>query len=263
MATSGGSGVGIDALNTAWELLVRRPLLVVGGYTLAAAPMLVAMLYWVRAVAFEDRRAIALASVLVVCGAFVRAVVLSRFQTAVMRAIGFEPTRGLRGSSLLVGVFRFNAESALLLLWPLIVPGVLGLMCSGVATPMATTESRPVSRSLTGVFRYAWERLGWCARYAASLVMLFVLFWIGLLVTVAALVSTVLPALLNVDTTDLTLIVRGPAWWLGTGLVAVVFADMLHNVACCAAVKEQRARSSGADLHARLDRLVAERGGAL
>ncbi len=261
MSVAGRTGAGTDALNAAWELLATRPLFIVGGYTLAASPMIAALLYWLRVVTYEDRRALAMASLMVACGALARAIGLVYYQLSIMRVIGFETRRGFGRSTLMVGLSRLNGESLALLGWPLVFPGVFGLMCAGTTVPLAASESRPVSRSLKSVLGHSWQHLGRHTRYSITLVIVGVLFWLGLLTVASVLVTTVLPSLLNVGSADLALVMRGSAWWIGTALIAALFVDMLHSVACCALIKEERARASGADLRARLQLLSGSHGG--
>ena len=175
--------------------------------------------------------------------------------------IGVQPRSLARGRSLLITVFRGNAEAVALVGSPFVIPLIVGLACSGVATPFVMSSSKSTTRSLRDAIAFAWHHLGAMTRYTLALGVLTLLVWIGILVSASFLVFPILPSLLSINSADLELAMEGPAWWLGTVLLALCFADMVHNVACCVLAKEQHARENGNDLKERLAVLRSRDGG--
>lgn len=247
-----GDGV-MHPLDLAAASLRRRGAAAAGLYAWSIAPLLAAGWLWIDAASAQDRAGLREASWLVVAAMVWRWTWLVPMQARVMRDAGVE-VRCTPGRWATAVFARLGAHAMLAWGSLLILPGLIGFYAGSFVTVLLL-RARPeeaVGSAVLGALGMAWANLVALWKHTIALLALSLVWALTVLLVTLLMVGTLLPSLLGIDTTDVQLAMRGPAWWLSLGILGFVLLDLFWQVAAVFTVLQLDARRHGGDLRGRI-----------
>ena len=242
---------GIGTLDLASAYLRANGGDVLGRYLLAMAPLFVAGWFWIDAVTAQDRSALPIICVFVLLAMLWRWAGLAWVQAAVMRNMGMAATLTPQR---VAGAVLARLTGHVVMVWGgiLLLPALWGFYAAAFSCIMMLDPDTRTGVAFKRGGKMVLADLGPLWKLSASMLVLVMVAVLSVVLVQVALLETVLPSLLGIDTTDLQLATRGPAWWLGIGFMIWAGFDLLWAVASVFEFNRMEASRSGADLHARL-----------
>lgn len=258
-ADFGGGGQGVlDALDGAMVFIRAHAGEMVLRYLLVSGPLILASLFWIEAVALEDRRGVRWVSLLVMLGVVWRWGVAGWLQAWVMRSVGMRRVSRPGQRALASVIARLYAHVGTVWLGLLVLPALLCTVLLGVVSPLLMREQGAAWPIIRRGLVQIYLSLGVVSGQLSLVFLLFVLVWINALTGQSLMVETVLPSLLGLDTADLRLWMVSLPWQLGMLLMLMLVFDGYWMVVGVMVADQLQARRSGSDLDRRLDGLSQE-----
>jgi len=240
------------ALDAAIMVLRRRIRALLPLYVLAIAPVAVAMLWIIDAVAAQDRSGLAVGCGLITVATLWRwgwLAVLQRRVQAELR--GTEPM-AVRRRLLAILVTRLYA--LFLLTWGglVLIPAYWGQFLTGFATPALLEREGPATRQVRQALSWTTRGIDPLGRALAELAALMAAVALGAIALQLLVVQMLWPALTGLDPTGMQLTLRGLGWGISVGFALFCVYDLYWHVASVTLFYHLAGRRLGTDLHQRL-----------
>jgi len=226
-------------------------------YVLAIAPLAVAMLWVIDAVAARDRDALTVGCVLVTAAILWRWAWLAVLQHRVQATM--RGGASARVARRLPAIVMTRLVAALALTWGalLLLPPYWGFFLAGFAGPslLETEDVGSARRQVSQTLGWITRAVGPLARAAAMLAG-FCLLLVGSAISFQYVaIGMILPALTGIDPTQARLTMSGLAWWLSLAFMIFCVFDLYWHIAAVMLFYHLAGRRLGTDLQARLTTL--------
>jgi hypothetical protein len=246
------------ALDAALLLLRREVAVLLPLYVLAIAPVAVAMLWVIDAVAAQDRSSLAVGCALLTGATLWRWVGLAAVQRHVQTVLRGQAPLPIRRRLLSLVTTRLYALG--LLTWGalVLIPAYWGQFLTGFATPALLERSGPAGTQVSRALRWITTGINPLARAGAAVAAVMGAVVLGAIATQLLLARTVIPALTGIDPTALQVTMSGIGWWLSVAFLLFCLYDLYWHVAGVTLFYHLAGRRLGTDLQLRLQALQSD-----
>lgn len=252
-----GGRSSVASLDQAAAYLRAFPERVVPLYLLAMAPFSLVMVYLVDAATAADYAAIPVGAGALVPATLWRWFFLAVLQRRIQEDLRGQPPLPLR--SRLGAILYFRLLANLCQTWGgmIIVPAYYGFLTSSLVGPMLLERAGPAGARIKEGFTLVNSAGTRLHRVALSISLLFVWMIVVVVALHLALLFTVIPAFLGLDTNELAFTFSGAAWIIGMVYGLMVLLDFFWTVAGVFVFYDLLSRRLGTDLLRRTQALAA------
>ena len=246
-------------MDGALEYIRGHPERIVPGYILGMAPFSLALLLLFDTVSTGRISALPFGCVLLTAATFWRWAWLGFVQWRVQHDLRGEAPPHLWSQW---AVFLFTRlVSSLMITWGsvAIFPAFYGFFLGGFAAPLLLEGDDPAIRKITSTLKLINTALVRLGKISLVLTLAMFLLCIGVAALHVFLLGSLLPGLLGLDVTDLSLTMSTTFWVLCVCYFLLVLFDFYWTVAAVMIFYDLRARRLGSDLRLRLQHIKAQK----
>ena len=176
-------------------------------------------------------------------------------QARVQASLSGRPGSGVRGMMTYIITLKLGAGIAMLWGSFMVLPAIYGFFLTGMAAPVLLDTGRSIPDSVQWVTGWIGDSMHGALKIIAAITLLFLVAYLGVTMLQLMVTYTIMPSLLGMDSTELSLTIWSSAWQMAVLYMLFLVFDFFWMVAAVLLYHDIQSRRTGADLSQRLTAL--------
>lgn len=154
-------------------------------------------------------------------------------------------------------IIALKLVASMAMLWGsfLVLPAIYGFFLSGMAAPILLDSGRSALEGAQWAIRWVGDSMNRALKIISAVSILFLVAYLGVTLLQLMITHTVMPSLLGMDPTELSLTIWGWAWQMAVLYMLFLVFDFFWMVASVLLYHDIQSRRAGVDLGQRLTTL--------
>ena len=152
-------------------------------------------------------------------------------------------------------IIKFAASVALLWGSLIIIPAIYGFFLSGMAAPLLLDRSLSPLAAAIWMVKWVGDSMTRAVKITTAIALLFLVAYVGVSLLQLLATQMIMPSLLGIDTSELSLILSGATWQMAVAFMLFLAFDFFWTVAAVLLYHDIQSGRAGVDLGLRLTAL--------